>query len=98
MTNNKDSDIAIKELSEVISKVDDAELLNDFFKQILTPREYEEIAKRWILVKMLNEGISQRNIAQELGISLCKITRGSRELKKENSAFRKLILKIGNTK
>jgi TrpR family trp operon transcriptional repressor len=33
----------------------------------------------------------QRKIAEELGLSLCKITRGSRELKKEGSAFRVLL-------
>jgi TrpR family trp operon transcriptional repressor len=32
---------------------------------------------------------SQRGIAKDLGISLCKITRGFRELKKPNSAFRR---------
>jgi TrpR family trp operon transcriptional repressor len=42
---------------------------------------------------MLEEGITQRAIASELGVSLCKITRGSHELKYGPLAFRKAIRK-----
>jgi TrpR family trp operon transcriptional repressor len=42
-------------------------------------------------VKLLARGESQRAIARRLGMSLCKITRGSRELKKRNSAFRRVL-------
>ena len=44
-------------------------------------------------MKLLLAGRTQRSIAAELGLSLCKITRGSRELKSPNSICRKLILK-----
>lgn len=88
----------IEELSEIISKINEPELISEFFKEILTPREYEEIAKRWMLVKKLDKGISQRQIASDLGISLCKITRGSRELKKEDSAFKEFIARKRNEK
>jgi len=40
---------------------------------------------------MLEQGITQRAIATELGISLCKITRGSHELKYGPESFRKVI-------
>jgi len=53
--------------------------------------EADEIAKRWALVKRIAEGVPQRAIAAELGLSLCKITRGSRELKKESSSFRRML-------
>jgi TrpR family trp operon transcriptional repressor len=35
--------------------------------------------------------VSQRKIAERLGMSLCKITRGSRELKKNGSAFKRVL-------
>jgi len=35
--------------------------------------------------------MSQRNIAKDLGLSLCNITRGSKELKKEDSPFAVMI-------
>ncbi|MCK5735797.1 MAG: transcriptional regulator, partial [Spirochaetaceae bacterium] len=49
------------------------------------------ISSRWTLVRLIDRGMSQRNISKELGLSLCKITRGSRELKKENSPFAHMI-------
>ncbi len=72
----------------------DANLIESFLYSLLTPAEADEMAKRWALVKELAQGTAQRKIAEELGLSLCKITRGSRELKKENSAFRILLNKL----
>ncbi|HPN10625.1 MAG TPA: Trp family transcriptional regulator, partial [Spirochaetota bacterium] len=46
------------------------------------------------LVKLLHEGMSQRKIAERLGLSLCKITRGSRELKKSRSPFKAMLEKL----
>jgi len=67
-------------------------LMEDLMKCLLTRNELKEIAGRWQLVKLLEKGISQRKIAHELGMSLCKITRGSKELKKKNSAFKRVLL------
>jgi len=65
--------------------------VGDFLKSILTKRELAEVDGRWELVKRLSRGESQRSIARHLGMSLCKITRGSRELKKRNSAFKRIL-------
>lgn len=69
----------------------DANLIENFLYSLFTPSEADEMAKRWALVKRLAEGKPQRKVAEELGLSLCKITRGSRELKKEGAAFRVLL-------
>ena len=37
-----------------------------------------------------------REIANKFAMSLCKITRGSRELNKEDSAFRKMLELLKN--
>ena len=92
----KDTDIkdSLKELSIAFSKTDDSELILNFLECLLTQNELSEVASRWALVKKLDKGISQRNIASELGLSLCKITRGSKELQKEDSAFKKMIDRV----
>ncbi len=82
---------AIEELSTAISKVDDKELIERFLKCLLTESEINGVASRWALVRQIDKGVTQRTIANDLGISLCKITRGSKELKKENSAFKQII-------
>ncbi len=75
----------------MLSRVRDPELIAAFLRSILTRRELAEVDGRWELVKLLARGESQRAIARRLGMSLCKITRGSRELKKRNSAFRRVL-------
>jgi TrpR family transcriptional regulator, trp operon repressor len=80
----------ITEMAKALSKAD-SELIVDFLACLLTPSEMDEIAKRWALVKEIATGRPQREIAKDLGLSLCKITRGSRELKKESSAFKSML-------
>lgn len=87
----KDITDSLKELSNAFSKAKDPDLIYNFLECLLTKNEMSEVASRWELVKMLDQGISQRNIASQLGLSLCKITRGSKELQKDESAFKKMI-------
>ncbi len=82
---------SLHELVMTLASCTDADLIHDFLRSLLTPSEVAEIANRWALVRLLDEGMSQRNIAKELGLSLCNITRGSKELKKENSAFSAML-------
>jgi TrpR family trp operon transcriptional repressor len=81
----------ISEIAAVLARVRDPELIAAFLRSLLTRRELQEVSGRWELVKRLARGDSQRAIARQLGMSLCKITRGSRELKKKNSAFRRVL-------
>ncbi|MDR2397543.1 MAG: trp operon repressor [Spirochaetaceae bacterium] len=81
----------LSELARILAKESDSELIEAFLRCLLTPAEAGHIASRWALVKALNDHVPQREIAKTLGVSLCKITRGSRELKKPNSAFRRIL-------
>jgi TrpR family trp operon transcriptional repressor len=85
----------LSELAATLAGTSDSGLIEDFLRCLLTPAETADIAARWALVKDLDAGLPQREIARNLGISLCKITRGSRELKKQGSAFRRLLLLQG---
>jgi TrpR family trp operon transcriptional repressor len=87
----QDDHNAIEELARVLASTDDKELIEDFLHRILTPNELHSVASRWALTKLISQGMSQRKIAERLGLSLCKITRGSKELKAENSSFRTMI-------
>ena len=82
---------SFNELVRVLASCTDEKLMRGFLQCLLTPSEVAEVANRWALVRRLDEGISQRTIAKELGLSLCNITRGSKELKKEDSAFAAML-------
>jgi TrpR family trp operon transcriptional repressor len=81
----------LSELAATLATTTDSGLIKDFLRCLLTPAETADIAARWALVKALDQKIPQREIAKKLGLSLCKITRGSRELKKPDSAFQKML-------
>ncbi|MFQ3619747.1 MAG: Trp family transcriptional regulator, partial [Spirochaetales bacterium] len=85
---------ALEELSTVLALTTDREWIRKFLRDLLTPSEIKEIATRWLLVREIARGTTQREIARKFSLSLCKITRGSRELKKEDSAFRYMLSKI----
>jgi len=82
----------IAEMANALAMTGDSVLIKDFLYCLLTPSEIADIAARWALVKALKRETPQREIAKDLGISLCKITRGSRELKKPDSAFMRIFL------
>lgn len=81
----------IREICSLIVDSNDEQLIYDFFTCLLTKPEVKSIASRWLLVKDIDSGITQREIAKKYGMSLCKITRGSKELNKPDSAFRKML-------
>jgi TrpR family trp operon transcriptional repressor len=89
----------LSEMARTLAETSDSELIESFLRCLLTPAETADIAARWALVKALDQKIPQREIARKLGLSLCKITRGSRELKTPGSGFEKIlrILKAGKT-
>jgi len=80
----------LNELARTLAKSGNPGFIKDLLRCLLTPSETADIAARWALVKALKQKTPQRQIAKDLGISLCKIVRGSRELKKPGSAFQKI--------
>ena len=76
-----------------INNVDD---LDSLFEDLFTPSELADLSLRWKLLKDLDLGMTQRKIAEKYGISLCKITRGSKILKNKDSLIHKLLQDVKN--
>ena len=87
----------LTELARLLASTENPRLVEAVLIALLTPSEAHDLSARWELVKRLDQGETQRQIAKELGLSLCKITRGSRELKKPGSAL-KTLLKLNQHK
>ena len=90
----KTLEASFQELCRLIAETDDERFIRDFFDCLFTPAEQKDFANRWLLVKEIDKGTTQRDIARKFGMSLCKITRGSRELHKDESAFRRMLEKL----
>ena len=79
------------ELARLLERAAADKGLETLLAEIFTPRELHDFALRLRLLRMLCDGVSQRKITAALGISLCKITRGSRILKNPGSVVKKLL-------
>ena len=61
----------------------DPQTLSDLFELFLTAEEKSSIETRCLIVKaLLEEKITQRQMAKDFAVSIAKITRGSNELKR----------------
>ena|SRR3989338_6311101 len=81
-------------LLELQKTANNKKLLKEFLRDLLTPRELKEVCLRWQIIKQLNEGIPQRQIAKNLGVSITTITRGSKELADKHGGFKKVLERI----
>lgn len=81
----------LHELIDVFTRTNNYEQMQKLFEELFTQREKYDFALRWRLMKDLHQGKTQREIANELGISLCKITRGSKILKDPESQMNTIL-------
>jgi TrpR family transcriptional regulator, trp operon repressor len=79
------------DIMQALCRIRDIETMRRFAREILTPAERKDLALRWKVMRLLEAGVPQREIAERLGVSLCKITRGSRVLKKKECVSRRLL-------
>ena len=82
---------AVRTVAEVLASVREPRTMARLLEELLTPAERHDLALRWRLLGCLRRGDTQRRIATDLGISLCKITRGSRILKQPGSVSARLL-------
>lgn len=81
-----------KNVIEVITTIGkNPGLLNAFLEDLLTPVEYTEIKKRWEIIKMLNAGVNQHQIAKKLHVGIATVTRGARVLQDSKKGFKRVL-------
>lgn len=73
---------SITTLSKLLASISDPKEMESFLRVLLTPAELHEVPQRLRIMRRLLEKVPQRRIAQEIQGSLCKVTRGSKMLKK----------------
>ena len=88
----------LQDLFKLFAAVDSPKEAEMLLLDILTPQELSSLAERWQLIKKLDAGVSQREIADDLRISISKITRGSRMLQYGGGGFGHFLKKIKKAK
>ena len=82
---------ALARFAAAAASVTDRAEMETFLAELLTPNELHDLVLRWELLELLEEGVSQRQVAAALGISLCKITRGAKILKRAGSVSARVL-------
>jgi TrpR family trp operon transcriptional repressor len=69
-----------KKLVVLLTSIDSVEEMENLLTGLLTPKEREELPTRIEIIKMLKKGIPQHQIAENLGVGIATVTRGSKEI------------------
>ena len=81
----------LHELCETIAAIKNRTEVQLLLKDLLSPKELESVVERLQIVKMLHQRIPQREISAQLGVSIAKITRGSKALKRSSGGFSRYV-------
>lgn len=90
--NSKDESKRI--LFRSILKLETVTECEQFFRDLCTLEELDNIADRWEVVRQLAQGKSYRQIHDETGISTATITRVAHWLRHGTGGYRKMLGKI----
>ena len=82
---------AFEDIISVFCSVTESDDMKALFDDLFTESEMRDMVDRWLLMTDLYKGKPQREIAEERKLSLCKITRGSKMLKKEDGFMHRLL-------
>lgn len=83
------------EFLKLCSKIESQKEFGEFFELFLTIEERETIASRYLIIKaLLEEKLTQREMAETYKVSIAQITRGSNALKIIDPALKKLLHKL----
>lgn len=85
-----------KQFVELLKKASrDKRDIHEFISLLLTPKEYEDLARRLEVLRALDVNVeSQRTIAERLHVSIATVTRGSNEYQRNREKLQKYLLKI----
>lgn len=87
---------ATKELFEAVMKLRTTDEAHRFFRDLCTPEEIDEMARRWQTAKMLAEGeLSYRDIADEAGVSTSTVARVAQWLYNGRGGYPLILRRLG---
>lgn len=85
---------ALKELSKLFSKIKTEAEWKKFLEDFFSPSELLQFEERWLIAAKLLDGSTQRHVAESLGVSISKVTRGAQVLKFGQGSFQNLKKKL----
>lgn len=82
---------SIAALSDVIATLSKPEDVAAFLRDLCTRKELTDMASRWQIVQLLDQGLSYRDIADETGASTATVTRVSQWLHHGTGGYQSIL-------
>jgi TrpR-related protein YerC/YecD len=78
-------------LSRVFLSLTTPDEIAMFLRDLCTHRELTEMAHRWLTVRLLDQGLSYRDIAERTGVSTATITRVAQWLNRGTGGYQLVL-------
>lgn len=85
---------SINNLFKAILSLEDIEECYDFFGDLCTIKEIQDMAQRLDTAVLLNEGLNYQTISKDVGVSTATISRVSKCLNYGNDGYKKAIERL----
>ena len=79
------------ELFDAMTRLESSDEFADFLRDLCTRSELEAMAERWQVVRLIDQGISYREINRFTGASTTTVTRIAHWLKHGEGGYRRLL-------
>ena len=89
--------IELETLFDAILQLDDRPEAERFFRDLCTLSELRDMAQRWAVVRLLNDGKHYAEISRETGASTATITRIASWLHHGEGGYRAMLDKLATT-
>ena len=84
----------VKEFLEAVLTLEQVDECMDFFEDVCTVKEVQSIAQRFAVAKLLKDGKTYAEVANETGASTATISRVNRSLNYGNASYDKVFARL----
>ena len=81
-------------LFDAVMRLESRDELQQFFRDLCTRHELEELSARWAVVQLLDDGLSYRRIAEATGVSTTTVTRINEWLNHGTGGYRTALQRL----
>ncbi len=77
-----------RDLLAVLAALDEPTAIDKLLADLLSASEVGSVRERWLIVKLLAKGESQRRVRDRVGVSVATVSRGSKQLQHGSGGFK----------